>query len=150
MPRWTAVEQFLTKGVSFFAQAKPEESVLDKLWAEEVRFECQVSCVWAKASCWVCKPHHLSPLQSLVYHHLAHSWKLLRAVGTSSSLFFPSLKASEYLLSQLCCCLHVSLEFFSPCKGYPCFFLDKVCQSAVFDPLELKCQAGREQARLLD
>lgn len=32
----------------FFAHA---QLLLDKLWAEEVAFECQVSCVKAKAPC---------------------------------------------------------------------------------------------------
>lgn len=40
------VERFLSKGVSLFLHMQtPKESVLDKLWAEEVGFECQVSCV---------------------------------------------------------------------------------------------------------
>lgn len=119
---WNAIENLRdisrSEGVSllfffpllFFLPMQNSQKIpLHKVWAEEVWFECQVSCVKAKASWWACKPHHLSLLQPTVYHHLAHSWKLLRSAGVLSSLFLPSLKASKSLLSQLCCCLHVSL-----------------------------------------
>lgn len=43
-------------------------------------------------------------------------------------------QVSIFYSSSVVVCMFL-LSVFSPsCKGYPCFYLDKVCQSTVFDP----------------